>query len=448
MNILIVCPRLCHGGAERVAVCLANGFVERGHTVRFMTNLFEEQTYKLDSRVIVVNLVSTTDSKIKKWFSAYKLVHKEVKKSRPDIVIGIMELCSFISKIATLGSGVPIVATEHNSFERPQSAPMSLFERFFKFTVNIIFDHVTVLTEADKNVIGKRLKSVVVMPNPLAIEPTYSVGIKKNTILAAGRVDNWHYKGFDILIKAWSRVVSSFKFQVSSEGWRLQIAGVWRSDETIHYLTGLLPDGEWTESDGSLKSDIYQVEFLGFVDNMKHLYQQSSIFVLSSRYEAFGLVLIEAMSQGCACVACDYKGRQREIICPKRANDSFKFQDPSSNMSSAKNQDSSNAVSSSKNQDSKELECGAIDTCNLKPETHLQPETTPLHGVEVCENGILCEPDNVEALASALEKMIDDDAYRESVRSHAIERSKYYDMEHTMDRWEAYLDNIIKEQQK
>ena len=47
---------------------------------------------------------------------------------------------------------------------------------------------------------------------------------------------------------------------------------------------------------------------------MLPIYQRSSIFVLSSRYEGFGLVLIEAMSQGCACVACDYKGRQSEIF--------------------------------------------------------------------------------------------------------------------------------------
>ena len=76
MNILIVCPRLCHGGAERVAVCLANGFVDRGHNVKFMADLFEEQTYTLDNRVKLVNLISTNDSK-KKWGGSLKKVRKE-----------------------------------------------------------------------------------------------------------------------------------------------------------------------------------------------------------------------------------------------------------------------------------------------------------------------------------------------------------------------------------
>ena len=57
-----------------------------------------------------------------------------------------------------------------------------------------------------------------------------------------------------------------------------------------------------------------RVELLGFQEDLKSLFNKAAIFVLSSRYEGFGLVLIEAMSQGCACIAADYNGRQKEII--------------------------------------------------------------------------------------------------------------------------------------
>ena len=63
--------------------------------------------------------------------------------------------------------------------------------------------------------------------------------------------------------------------------------------------------------------------------------------------------------------------------------------------------------------------------------------------VEACETGILCEPDNVNALADAMTKMITDDEYRESVRKNAIERSKYYSIENTMDRWEKLLGQVV-----
>ena len=73
----------------------------------------------------------------------------------------------------------------------------------------------------------------------------------------------------------------------------------------------------------------------------------------------------------------------------------------------------------------------------MKPETRNLP-------VEACETGILCEPDNVEALAAAMEKMIIDGDYRESVRAKAIERSKHYSIDNTMDRWESLLKRVME----
>lgn len=403
MKICIVCPRLCHGGAERVAVTLANGFIHRGHQVVFLTDLYEEQTYQLDEAVLVKNLVAVSNPKYKKWLSAIRIVRSVIKKERPDVMIGIMSLCSIVAKLAAMGTDVPVIATEHGSYERPDSAPLTKWEKFYKFYIGKIFNCVTVLTDADRIKIGKQLKNVVVMPNPLAIEPIKMSRQRENTLLAAGRVDDWHYKGLDILIKAFSKLVQGYDHsghdfchdsskqaslmafaasKIQSEGWKLQIAGVWRNPETRVYLDGI------AEECGVLD----KIEYLGFVDDMKTLYQESSIFVLSSRYEGFGLVLIEAMSQGCACIACDYKGRQKEILCPNGQVSGSKFQVQSLN-----------------------------------------------NGVEVCENGILCEPDNVDALAEAMKTMIMEDEYRESVRQNAVERSKYYSIENTIERWEKLL---------
>lgn len=413
MKIIIVCPRLCHGGAERVAVSLANGFVSQGYDVVFFADLFEEQTYILDDAVRIFNLVSSTKNKIRKWGSAIRIIRRVVKKEKPDVIIGIMSLCSLIAKIASLGMGVPVIATEHDSYERPNTAPMSLWTKLYKYFICKIYERVTVLTNADKQVIGHRLNNVIVMPNPLAITPSATVPSKKNVILAAGRVDNWHYKGFDVLIRAWARVVSSSlhseavepsdKNQVSKElkpgttetciqkqveglqepsTWRLQIAGVWRDPKTRDYLDSIAKECGVQD----------QIDYLGFVKDMESLYKQSSIFVLSSRYEGFGLVLIEAMSQGCACVACDYKGRQREIF--------------------------------------EELKDGRIE--ELKSGSY-----------EECKNGILCPPDDVEALAEGIKRMMEDEEYRKEVQRNSIERSMAYSIDQTIQRWEQMLNQIV-----
>lgn len=386
-RICIVCPRLCHGGAERVAVSLANGFASRGHDVSFFADLFEEQTYTLDPKVKIHSLVAVQNPKSKKWWSAIWILRKYVKNVRPDVLIGIMPLCSIIAKIAAIGTQIPVIATEHNAFERPNAVKFSLFEKFYKFQLTKLFNKVTVLTEADRIILGTKKNNVIVMPNPLVIEPVNEIPEKKKFILAAGRVDNWHVKGFDVLIRAFSKLVQRSKFKVQCEGWKLVIAGVWRNPETRTYLDGIAKEC------GVLN----KIEYTGFVEDMQKLYAESSIFVLSSRYEGFGLVLIEAMSQGCACIACDYKGRQREIMNPTPP-----------------------------------LPEGEGE--NLTP-------TLPRRegAFEACETGILCEPDDVESLAAGIQKMIEDDEYRESVRAKAIERSKYYSIENTMDRWETLL---------
>lgn len=396
MKICIVCGRLCYGGAERVAVMWANGFHHRGHEVMVVTNLNDPITYSLDGGIKVRQLTGPNGNKLKKWAYSVPNLRRYIKEFTPDVVIGVLSTCSLVAWMATRGLGIPVIATEHDSFERPQSAPMSRWERFTKFILNRLYRRVTVLTEADYRVIGKRLSNVTVMPNPLALSPIDTIPQKQRVILAAGRVDVWHCKGFDVLMRSLSSSVvsedmngkpASLASLMRRGGWKLQIAGVWREDSSKEYLLGIAREHGVDDL----------VEFLGFVDDMQSLYQRSSVFVLSSRYEGFGLVLIEAMSQGCAPVACDYKGRQREIINP-------------SSVLPQGEEEHSDAVS---------------EFC-------------------VCDNGILCEPDNADQLAAAIARMISDDKYRMSVQQNAISRSRYYSIENTIDRWEQLLNNLIR----
>ena len=403
MKLFIVQTYLGGGGAERVGVLLAKGLANYGHQVYFVTNLQDEQHYEVDPNVCLLNLVHSQKTKMQKWGGAIHQLRKLLKEYRPDCIIGIMELCSFIAKLSSVGLKIPVIATEHNAFERPTTAPLSLVQKFFKYKVNRIYEGVTVLTDADKRFIGNRLHNVHVMPNPLAIQPVEAIPEKSKVVLAAGRLDAWYTKGFDLLIRAWANVVSSLKSQDSKElelgtnlkpvetsnlkpetkpvpeitetcnlkpetisQWRLQIVGT-GSEKSLQYLKQMCKECGVEDS----------VDFLGFRTDIDKLYKQSDIFVLSSRYEGFGLVLIEAMSQGCACVACDYKGRQREII----TDDSM---------------------------------------------------------------GLCCEPDDVESLAAGMKKMMEDEEYRKCVRKCAIERSQSYLIENTISRWNSLLERIVK----
>ena len=386
MKICIVSPTLNHGGAERVACLWAKGFAECGHEVYFVANIEEEEVYTLKRDIRLLPLTNPKGNKLVRYFGAICRLRKYYKTYHPDIIIGVMYVCSLLAKLAELGLKIPVVNTEHNSFERPERQPMPFVDSSSKFYLNNIYDAITVLTDADLRIIKNRFKRVLVLPNPTFLTPLADVPAKEKTVLAAGRIDAWRVKGFDVLIRAWGIVkrqltIDNGQLTASYDNWRLQIAGT-GSEKSLAYLKLLCKENGVEDS----------VDFLGFRTEIEELYQKSAVFVLSSRFEGFGMVLVEAMSQGCACVACDYMGRQREIF--------------------------------------EELKDGRME--ELKNGSY-----------EECKNGILCPPDDVEALANALGKMIKDDEYRHSVQENAIKRSHSFTLDKITDRWFDIFEQLV-----
>ncbi len=297
MRIMIITPRLCSGGAERVSVTWANGLSKRGHEVIVIADLYSPINYHLEKGIAIHSYTKGRHRGLLKWINAVFKVRKLLKNKRPDVIIGVMSTCSLLAKLSSINMKIPIVATEHDAFERPEAGKLTWVERILKFHINRVYDKVTILTSADAEYLKSRLKNVTVLPNPLALTPIEIIPPKKQIILAMGRLDDWRYKGFDLLIKAWGELAAKHP------SWNLQIAGN-GTEESLKFLKSLC------ESYGIVN----KVDFLGFREDVDKLFQDASVFVLSSRYEGFGLVLIEAMSQGCACIACDYKGRQAEIF--------------------------------------------------------------------------------------------------------------------------------------
>lgn len=299
-KVLIFSNTLTGGGAERVASNLADGLVSLGYQVILYCTQTKDITYAPSSKV---DLNFYPSSKSIKGLNIIKRIwdmRKIIRKHNPDIVIGIQSTNAFYSKIAQLISGhrIPVVYSEHNSLERPLCAKLSFMENFYKFRFSKLCDAFTVLTDADRLYGEKRgLKNIVVMPNPLQLTPINEIPLKENVVLAVGRLNVWHCKGFDVLVQAWEQIANKHT------DWELQIVGAGNNESKEKIISYI--------SDSTIRQ---KVKFINYTQNIETVYRQASIFVLSSRYEGFGLVLTEAMSQRCACVATNYNGRQGEII--------------------------------------------------------------------------------------------------------------------------------------
>lgn len=298
MKILICVESLTHGGAERVASLWATGFVCQGHEVDIVLFSEAHTTYEVPKEAKIYNIAKNSKPPVVRYFFRLWQLREIIEKVKPNVIITVLQPYGWWTKIASLGLGIPVIFTDHNSYEWPQKTKEVQKLRYFhKFYTNKIFDYVTVLTEADRKVIGKRLRHYSVLPNPLTLIPVTEIPRKDKIIVAAGRLVAGYTKGFDLLIKAFARISEKYP------EWKLYIVGGGTEELFNKYMTIVANLGV-----------VDKVVFLGFKENIQSIFLESEVFVLSSRFEGFGMVLLEAMSQGCACIACDFKGRQREIL--------------------------------------------------------------------------------------------------------------------------------------
>lgn len=297
MKILFYVDNLESGGAARVVVNLANELVQREHIVYIATNTVTcHINYAPNDKLHILPWYSENhyqQSRVVKFMKLLKAAREIAQKTAPDFVIGVQSNAYLFALLGTLRLNIPIIASDHTSFARK----LPKFINFIRFYLYNFADAVTILTQSDYDFLGSRLPKKKVISNPLSYPIFKGESMRRNNILAAGRLEAWSIKGFDLLIEVWGRIANMYP------DWVLEIAGG-GSEQALSHL--------------KLKARKYNVEhrvnFLGFCSDIDIVMRESSIFVLSSRVEGFGMVLIEAMSQGCACIAFDDGGRQKEII--------------------------------------------------------------------------------------------------------------------------------------
>lgn len=153
------------------------------------------------------------------------------------------------------------------------------------------YNRFVVLTKG--NTLEWNLKNLAIIPNPLSFYPEEVSGLQNKTVIAVGK--HSFQKGYDRLLQSWKLV------NQRNPDWKLKIYGTIDENQGLTALVEQL---------GIEKS----VEFYPPARDIEKEYLAASVFVLSSRYEGFGMVLIEAMASGVPCVSFDCPHGPKDII--------------------------------------------------------------------------------------------------------------------------------------
>lgn len=281
MKLLYIATNLnTSGGVSRVLSVKTNYLVENfkyeTHVINTNGNV-DDLFYAFNDNVHLHSL-DKTSSELSRIFNYRKLLNEKIKIINPDVIINCDNGLKGVLLPLLIKEKAPIIYENHKSENAKadtlfENLKLQLSFLFFSLTSNI-YKWVVVFELSEKN---RRLSNIKVISNPLGFEkPDQIAELKNKTAIAVGRFS--HEKGYVRLMEIWSLVVKK------QPEWVLNIYG----------------EGDFTNLELVTKKLNIQnkVNFFEPTIDIESIYINASLLLSTSRYESFGLVLIEAMACG------------------------------------------------------------------------------------------------------------------------------------------------------
>lgn len=306
-------------GMERILTAKLNYLAEHTNHELFLLTYEQEGcplAFSLNNSVHYISINNSIpqrkDYSLLTWIKKYIIARnnfaqtlKEIlKEVKPDIIVCNVYSFTIIDIIIQISysKGIKTIIESHTKLSTTFLSHKFRYNKLLYIIIkkwdSLILkrsrraSYVVALTDQDVEDWKPYVKKIAVIPNFITIEPKPVKDYSAKRVISAGRYS--YEKGYDMLLKAWSTIIKDYP------DWQLHIYG-----------------------DGDRSPYIQQTEQLGIsssvflhpsTSDIAEEYSKSSIYVMSSRYEGFGLVLIEAMSCGLPCIAFDCPYGPRNII--------------------------------------------------------------------------------------------------------------------------------------
>jgi len=301
------------GGVERVLTMKANYFAENfGYDITIIITDGDDKPcfFPLSNKVKVINLgihfEDMWDHSFIKRLCLYlpkerkfkRLLSVELNRIKPDITVSLLR--REINFLTDLDDGskkigeIHINRAHYRNFTPNRTNPIKVL--FAKYWISGFVDKLkkldrfVVLTEYDP---WQEIPRVEVIPNPLPFYPVKINSVRRKRVIAVGRY--FDEKGYDMLLRAWAII------EKKCNDWELDIYG----DGNMSYYERIAE---------SLGLNNRRCRLNNSISDVQKEYVDSAIFVCTSRFEGFGMGIIEAMACGLPVVAFDCLWGPRSII--------------------------------------------------------------------------------------------------------------------------------------
>ena len=285
MKILFVIKTLSMpgGGAERVLADVASALARRDHAVSVLSYDTQSTTdfYRFDASISRIRFGKSGrrgHTRVTGMPTQLVLSRRVVQRMQPDVVIAFMHSAYIPQGLALIGTGIPLVASEHIVFAHYKTVP---FEKLLLRFTPLLVTAITVVSEFAKQSFPRSLRQLMtVIPNPVSLERSALADVSDGphkTLLTVGRLTR--QKDHHTLISAFGSLASAFP------DWSLKIVG-----------EGPL-FGELSTQIDELGLGA-RVTLMGATDAVTREYSAAQLFVMPSRYESFGLATAEALAHG------------------------------------------------------------------------------------------------------------------------------------------------------
>lgn len=315
-KVSILSLHLGYGGIEKSIVSLANTLCTRYEVEIAVTyKLYEKSAFELDDRVKVVYLNQTIKPNKEELKRAFKKIRpiQMCKESLYASKVLFLRKKTMIQYIMNCDSDVIIstrdifnywvcgyakedvlkIGWEHNHFHENYRYAEKIFRSAKKL------DYLVLVSSELQKFYAKKLKNsscmCIYIPNSIDQLPDKVAPLTEKRLISVGRLSP--EKGFLDLLKVYRKVL------IDHNDWVLDIIGDGVERENLEkYIQKFHLEDKVT---------LHGFQSKEYIDSLLH---DSSIYLMSSFTESFGIVLIEAMSHGVPCIAFDSAEGARELI--------------------------------------------------------------------------------------------------------------------------------------